>query len=288
MLASVSWFAIASVALALASAPHHAASAPVSGNFSVGTYFPNYAKYRPAPYTFSADSLSPIISSVTDVSYFVYYFCPPPGTNPMPYWSVAPYGSCSDATAFTLLSVEPSDVPFLQTIVGFKSKNPGLRVLVSIGGWNFPSAYFSILASSPSGRATFAASAAALLRATGADGVSLDWEAPCSAPREADVEITCTDFRVVSDAGGKCPDDTENIPLLVKALRDALGPAALVTLATQASRQLELDMNVSAIAAEADWLDVMTYDYSVRGGNGNRVCAAQCEVCERVSPQATW
>ena len=164
------------------------------------------------------------------------------------------------------MSVEPSDVPFLQTIVGFKASNPGLRLLIAVGGWNFASSYFSALAASPTGRATFAASAAALLRATGADGVALDWEAPCSAPREADVEISCTDFRVGHDAGGRCPDDTDNLPLLVKALRDALPPSALVTLATQASRQLELEMNVSVIAAEADWLDVMTYDYTVCGG----------------------
>ena len=233
--------------------------------FTVGAYFPNYAKYRPSPYTFTAADLAPIMSNITDLSYFVYYFCPPPGTSPMPYWSVAPYGNCDDSTAWTLLSVEPSDPAFLATIIGYKAQNPELKVLISVGGWNFPSAYFSALAASATARSAFAESARALLAATGADGISLDWEAPCSVPREADVEISCTEFRVVSDAGGRCPDDTENVPLLVQALRDAMPAGAIVTLATQASRQLELEMNVTALAAEADWLDIMTYDYTVSG-----------------------
>ena len=231
--------------------------------FSLGSYFPDYAHYRPAPYTFTASDMAPIISRLDDVTLFVQYFCPPPGTSPMPYWAVAPYGTCTDETAFTIMSVEPADPQYLATLVGFKAQRPSLKVLISVGGWNFPSAYFSALAASPAGRKAFVSSAAALLTATGVDGLSLDWEAPCSAPRTADVEISCTDFREVADAGGRCPDDTDNIALLVDELRAGLPPGAVISLATQASRQLELEMNVTALAAVADWLDVMTYDYSV-------------------------
>lgn len=231
--------------------------------FSVGSYLPDYAHYRAPPYAFGAGDLAPIVPRLDDVALFVYYFCPPPGTTPMPYWAVAPYGACTDATAFQLMSVEPADPQYIATLVGYKAQRPSLRVLLSVGGYNFPSAYFSALAASPAGRAAFVASAAALLAATGVDGFSLDWESPCSVPRTADVEISCTEFREVADAGGHCPDDTVNIALLVDALRAGLPAGATISLATQASRALELDMNVSALAAVADWLDCMTYDYSV-------------------------
>lgn len=231
--------------------------------FTVSTYFPDYAHYRPSPYTFEAADLAPIVSRLGDITLFTYYFCPPPGTSPMPYWAVAPYGACTDANAFTLMSVEPADPSFLATLVGFKAQRPSLKILIAVGGWNFPSAYFSALAASPAGRAAFVASAAALLAATGADGLSLDWEAPCSVPRTADVEISCTEFHEVADAGGRCPEDTVNVALLVDELRAGLPAGAVISLATQASRQLELEMNVTALAEVADWLDVMTYDYSV-------------------------
>lgn len=181
----------------------------------------------------------------------------------MPYWAVPPYGACTDATAYTLLSVDDSDLPALAALTGMKASNPQLRVLLSVGGWNFPSHFFSKMASSAASRATFAASVASWLASTGADGVSLDWESPCSAPRTAEVEIACADFRVVADAGGSCPQDTYNVALLVQDLRKALGPGKIVSLATQAGKLLEQDMNVSVLAEYADWLDLMTYDYSV-------------------------
>ena len=230
-----------------------------------GAYLPDYAHYRAPPYTFGAADLAPIVNRLSTVELFTYYFCPPAGTSPMPYWAVAPYGSCTDATAFQLMSVEPMDATYLAALVAFRAARPAgaLKILIAVGGWNFPSAYFSALAASPSARAAFTASASALLASTGADGLSLDWEAPCSTPREATVEISCTEFRDVADAGGNCPADTVNVALLVDELRAGLPAGAVISLATQASRQLELDMNVTALAAVADWLDVMTYDFSV-------------------------
>ena len=248
---------------ALASAALLSVALPRTSAFTLGSYLPDYAHYRPSPYTFAAADLAPIIGRLDDVALFVYYFCPPPGTAPMPYWAVAPYGSCTDATAFTLMSVEPADPAYLATLVSFKAQRPSLKVIISVGGWNFPSAYFSALAASPAGRAAFVASAVALLQATGVDGLSLDWEAPCSAPRTAEVEISCTEFQQVADAGGRCPDDTLNVALLVDELRAGLPAGAVISLATQASRQLELEMNVTALAAAADWLDLMSYDYTV-------------------------
>ena len=93
----------------------------------------------------------------------------------MPYWSVPPYGSCTDATAYQLLSVDPKDASFLATITGFKATQPDLKVLLSIGGWNFASNYFSQMAATAATRAIFVASVKQWMTQYNADGVDIDW-----------------------------------------------------------------------------------------------------------------
>ena len=141
-----------------------------------GTYFPNWAHYRAAPYTFSASNLASIASRLDEINYGFLYFCPPAGTSPLPYWAVAPYGSCTDATQFQLMSVEPADASFYAAINGFKKNNSALKLLLSVGGWNFASHYFSVMSSTPANRAIFIASVKAWLLTTGADGIDIDWE----------------------------------------------------------------------------------------------------------------
>lgn len=174
--------------------------------------------------------------------------CPPPGTDPMPYWAVPPYGSCSDATAFTLTSVEPSDAANFVAIGAMKAAHPKLKLVVSIGGWNYPSAYFSAMAATNASRATFIASVVAYMASSGADGADIDWEYPCSPPRSDPVEITCTDFQYVLDRGGDCPSDTINIVSLLLELRAALGPTRLLTVASQAAKALEHEVRASGAA----------------------------------------
>lgn len=228
-----------------------------------GSYTVNWAHWRPAPYTWSAEDFSPIASRVNQVTYSFVYFCPPPGTSPMPYWAQAPYGSCSDSTAFTLMSVDTTDTQALQTLVSYKSGNPNLKVGISIGGWNFPSAFFSALAASATGRTTFAKSVASWVQQYQLDLVDIDWESPCSGPRTDPVEITCTQFQTVADTGGSCPNDTNNVVLLIKALKAALPANVGVTIAGQAARANELEMNVGALAPYLDHFNVMSYDYTV-------------------------
>ena len=163
----------------------------------------------------------------------------------MPYWAVAPFGDCTDATAYGLLNVDPKDTEFQATIVGYKQRNPKLRVVASIGGWNYPSAYFSTMAATAAGRGAFAASVKQYLSANRLDGVDIDWEYPCSAPRTNSVKITDSKFRYVKDAGGNCPRDTHTFPLLLQALREALGPDALITVASQAAPMVRVTPGIS-------------------------------------------
>jgi chitinase len=255
----LSLFYLTSTAFADASA--ETSSSAASPAFS--TYFANWAIYHQNNFSYAASDLSPIVKKLSSIMYSFLYFCPPPGTSPMPYWSQPPYGSCTDATAFQIMSVEPRDTSFFASIKDFQSSQPTLSFILSIGGWNFPSSYFSALAASQSARSTFAASAKQWLATSGANGIELDWESPCSSPREDDVEISCTDFDKVVDAGGSCPKDTSNIVLLYKELRTALGPSVTLSIASQASKKLEEKEGIAALFPILDRLNIMTYDYAV-------------------------
>lgn len=234
---------------------------PIIVEATYGAYFVNWAKYRPSPYTYTASQLSSIINKVDEIYYGFYYFCPPAGTSPLPYWAVAPYGSCTDATEYQLMSVEPSDTQYIPTIVGYKSQNPNLKVYLSIGGWNFPSEYFSKMVSSSQSRSKFIASALSTLNQYNLDGIDIDWEYPVSPPRENPVEISCTEFRTVADAGGSSAD-TNNIVSFFKELKSGLG-SKLITVASQAAKTNEVKMNIKGVTPFIDKWHIMSYDYAV-------------------------
>ena len=236
----------------------------------LGAYFANWAQYHTAPYTHTPDMLAPIAGKTGAFYYGFVYFCPQASTSPMPYWAVAPFGDCTAATEYELVTVDPKDDAFMKTITGYKAQNPSLKVIVSIGGWNFPSSYFSEMASTSANRAKFIASVKAFISQHGLDGVDIDWEYPCSPARSDPVKITCDQFRSVADKGGSCPQDTANLLSLAQELRAALGNSSYISIASQAAKDNWEAMNIGAVTPYIDHWHVMTYDYSVpdvRGGS---------------------
>jgi len=159
--------------------------------------------------------------------------------------------------------VDPSDTGNIQRINGYKSQRPGLKLMLSVGGWNFPSGYFSQMVSSSTNRQKFIQSALSWMSQYGADGIDIDWEYPCSPARVNPVEITCTQFQTVNDPGGKCPADTTNFVAFLKDLRSAFGTKYLISVASQAAHQNEIDMDIADASQYVDWWHVMTYDYAV-------------------------
>jgi len=229
-----------------------------------GAYFANWAQYHAGQYKYTADKLSDIADKVDDVLYSFIYFCPPAGTSPMPYWAKAPYGHCDDSTEYQLLSVEPKDNTFIPKIASMHPK-----LILSIGGWNFPSAYFSKMVSSSASRQKFISSAKSWLSQHNADGIDIDWEYPCSEPRDDPVKITCELFRTVHDDGGNCPDDTNNLPTFLEELKAGIGSDKLVTIASQASIKHADEMNLLESTKHIDYWNVMTYDYTVSDIKGD-------------------
>lgn len=132
-----------------------------------------------------------------------------------------------------------------------KARNPQLKVLLSVGGWEAEG--FSDAASSAEARNTFAASVVALLREHSLDGVDLDWEYPGQ-----------------SVAGIKSrPQDKQNFTALLQTLRAQLDAASsarsrddhyLLTIAS-ADREYFDFTQMDRLHVYLDWINVMTYDF---------------------------
>lgn len=135
-----------------------------------------------------------------------------------------------------------------------RAANPGLRTLISVGGWTW-SANFSALAATAEGRATFAESCVDFAVTHGFDGIDIDWEYPVGGGLPGN---------------GVSPADEQNYTLLLRALRDALDARAtslgreepfLLTIAAPAGPSIIPNLEAAAIAETIDWINVMTYDF---------------------------
>lgn len=149
-------------------------------------------------------------------------------------------------------------------------------MIASIGGWTFPSAFYSDVMSTAENRATFIKAIAAYTSAHGFDGVDLDWEYPCSTPRTDDIKMSCWSFRHVTDLGGNCPskeyahgvcsgacNDKENLAAFVKEFKTAHPELYLSLAATAGTVAMEKGYDVPTLDKYLDHWNVMSYDYYV-------------------------
>lgn len=124
----------------------------------------------------------------------------------------------------------------------------GVKVLLSLGGWE-ESGNFPAVASRPETRRAFAASCADVIRRYGFDGIDIDWEYPGYAPHNG------------------TPQDGANFLLMLRELRDTLntlgsakGGHLLLTIAIPTVPSLVAAYDVHAIMPLLDFINLMTYD----------------------------
>jgi chitinase len=138
-----------------------------------------------------------------------------------------------------------------------RERHPGLRLILSIGGWDAAPQYSDIALTARS-RGRFAGSCIqTFLVQQGFDGIDLDWE-----------------FPVHGGINKSRPEDRANATALVRGFRrqlDALGRKEgrryLLTVATPAGTwqqggaySVSDSYDLAALAPAVDWLNVMTYD----------------------------
>lgn len=127
----------------------------------------------------------------------------------------------------------------LRAIAALKQEYPHLKVMLSVGGWG--AGNFSEMAASADYRRKFAQECLDIVKEYNLDGIDIDWEYPTS--RAAGISAS--------------PDDTDNFTLLMKQLRETLGPDRLLTIATVASGEY---IDFRAVVPYLDFVNTMTYD----------------------------
>ncbi|KAK0065016.1 chitinase-3-like protein 1 [Biomphalaria pfeifferi] len=146
------------------------------------------------------------------------------------------------------------DTPWAQGMYArfaqLKEKNPNLKTLLAVGGWNFGSKPFSQMVETADNRQEFINHGIGFLRAHRFDGLDLDWEYPA--------------------LRGGMPDDKERFTLLVMELKEAITaeaiisgkPRLLLTAALGAGKPtIDAAYEVARIAQIVDWINVMTYNF---------------------------
>ncbi|PLN76078.1 putative class V chitinase [Aspergillus taichungensis] len=129
-----------------------------------------------------------------------------------------------------------------------KKRNRNLKVMLSIGGWDF-SQHFAGPAGSEGGRQRFAETAVKLMGDMGMDGLDVDWEYPSN------------------------DQEGENMLQLLKATRQELdkyaqvhakGEHFLLSVATATGPTRYKVLDLKAISQVADFINLMAYDYALK------------------------
>lgn len=137
------------------------------------------------------------------------------------------------------------DSLLIQKMVGLKTKNSKLKVLLSLGGWG-GCAPCSDAFSTEEGRKTFASSVKELCDYFGTDGIDLDWEYPA-----------------ISGYPGHTykPEDKSNFTALVKELKKELGGNRIVTFAAGGfDKFLTESIDWKEVMPFIEYVNLMTYD----------------------------
>jgi chitinase len=133
----------------------------------------------------------------------------------------------------------------IQKMVSLKSKNPGLKVILSLGGWG-GCATCSDVFSTKEGRKEFVKSVKGLSEYFGSDGIDLDWEYPT----------------IAGFPGHKYqPADRENFTALVKQLRKTLGNKYEISFAAGGfNHYIDDAVEWKKVMKKVNYVNMMTYD----------------------------
>ncbi|KAJ4367016.1 hypothetical protein N0V83_007546 [Neocucurbitaria cava] len=134
----------------------------------------------------------------------------------------------------------------------------GTVIQVAIGGWGDTNG-FSKAAKTQKSRALFAGNVKAMLDATGADGIDIDWEYPGG---------NGEDYKQIPNLEKAW--ESEAYPKLLAEIRTAIGPSHIISAAVPG---LPRDMlafthaTIPKIMKSVDYLNIMTYDLMNRRDN---------------------
>ena len=147
---------------------------------------------------------------------------------------------------------EATDTINLRKLSELKKINPGLKILISIGGWTW-SKNFSDATLTDTSTKNFALSAVSIVSKFNLDGIDIDWEYP----------------GMIGDNNKYRPEDKEHYTLLFKELREGLDSLSrttqmkyFVTTAVGGSQSYIDHTEMDKVQQYTDYINIMSYDYA--------------------------
>ena len=147
---------------------------------------------------------------------------------------------------------EKTDTINLRKLSELKKIKPGLKILISIGGWTW-SKNFSDAVLTDTSTHNFASSAVAIVAKYNLDGIDIDWEYP----------------GMIGDSNTYRPEDKQHYTILFRDLRQELDSLSkitrmkyYITTAVGGSQDYIDHTEMDKVSQYTDYINVMSYDYA--------------------------
>lgn len=202
-----------------------ATGGPANGKLLV-CYYTNWSQYRPKEGKYVPEDIDPHLCTHVIVAF-----------GWMKKNRLAPFDASDES--------KDGKKGLYERVTSLKLANPGLKVLIAVGGWSFGTERFKTMAANRYNRQLFIFSALEFLRERNFDGLDIDWEFPSAA-------------------------DKKNFVDLLKELRDAFEaeakdkrlPRLLLTCAVSAGVEtVKSGYDVAPIGQYVDFINIMSYDF---------------------------
>jgi chitinase len=169
-----------------------------------------------------------------------------------------------------------NDTAIIQHLVSLKGQHPGLKVILSLGGWGGCKTCPDVFATD-SGRQEFARSARQLSDYFHTDGIDLDWEYPA-----------------LENVPGYpyTPQDKDHFTAVIRLLRKSLGRKAEISFAAGGfTSYLQTSVDWKQVAPLVNYINLMSYDlingYSTQTGHHTGLYSTPQQV-ESVDHAVRW